>query len=151
MHKLSVVLFWATISVTSLFAQEDGLRISKASDKIVIDGVMNEKSWRDADVARDFKQVFPFDSSYADAQTEVRMTYDDRFVYVFAVMHNLASRKYVTPSLRRDYAVQVTDGFSIVLDTYNDKTNGYYFGSTRLACSARDSLLMVGRPATISH
>jgi hypothetical protein len=56
------------------------------------------------------------------------MTYDDRFIYVFAVMHNLGPRTYVTPSLKRDYRGAGLDGFSVVLDTYQDKTNGFLFG-----------------------
>jgi hypothetical protein len=89
---------------------------------------MKEQDWSTADVARNFKQVFPFDSSYAKAPTEVRMTYDEQFIYIFAVMQNIGARKYVTPSLRRDYDGQTSDGFSIVFDTYKDRTNGYYFG-----------------------
>ncbi len=104
------------------------LKIKKATARIIVDGQMNESDWTTADVAMDFMQVFPFDSSFAKAQTEVRMTYDDQFIYIFAVMHNNGERKYVTPSLRRDYDGQTSDGLSLVLDTYKDKTNGYYFG-----------------------
>jgi hypothetical protein len=35
---------------------------------------MNEPDWQTSDVADQFKQLFPFDSSHAVAQTEVRMT-----------------------------------------------------------------------------
>ena len=105
-----------------------GLSIRKANGPITIDGKMEETAWQLADVADHFKQYFPFDSSYAKAQTEVRMTYDDRFVYVFAIMYNLGPRKYVTPSLRRDFRGEANDGFSIVLDTYNDITNAFQFG-----------------------
>ncbi len=90
---------------------------------------MDEPDWKVADVADHFKQMFPFDSSFAIAQTQVRMTYDDRNIYVFAVMNNpQPARKYVTPSLRRDYRGPGNDGFSLVLDTYKDKTNGFLFG-----------------------
>ena len=89
---------------------------------------MDEGAWQEAEVADQFKQLFPFDSSYAKVPTEVRMTYDDHFIYVFAVMHNSGPRTYVTPSLKRDYRGPGIDGLSIVLDTYQDKTNGFLFG-----------------------
>ncbi|HLZ16923.1 MAG TPA: hypothetical protein VKQ08_07775, partial [Cyclobacteriaceae bacterium] len=54
-------------------SQLRGLQIKKAAGKIVLDGVMDEPDWQGADVAGHFKQMFPFDSSYAIAQTEVRM------------------------------------------------------------------------------
>jgi len=61
---------------------------------------MDEPDWQTADVAGQFRQMFPFDSSYAIAPSEVRMTYDDRFIYVFAIMHNTDTvRSYVTTSL----------------------------------------------------
>jgi hypothetical protein len=123
-----IVLGFLLCCVSDLLAQVPSLSIKKSSGRIIIDGNMDEPDWQLADVASDFKQTFPFDSSYAQARTEVRMTYDEQYVYIFAVMHNLGPRNYVTPSLRRDYDGQISDGFSIVLDTYKDKTNAFYFG-----------------------
>ena len=90
---------------------------------------MNEAVWKEAEVATKFKQFFPFDSSYAKAQTEVRMTYNENFIYVFATMRNLGPRKYVTPSLRRDFRGEANDSFVVQFDTYQDKTNSFQFGS----------------------
>ncbi|MBX7125372.1 MAG: carbohydrate binding family 9 domain-containing protein [Cyclobacteriaceae bacterium] len=110
------------------WAQLPGLKIRKAQHPIVLDGKMEEADWLEADIATHFKQVFPFDSSFSKAQTEVRMTYDDHNIYVFAVMYNREPRKYVTASLRRDYRGPGNDGFSMTIDTYKDKTNGFLFG-----------------------
>ena len=102
MIRFSALVLALFISL-SAWSQLRGLQIKKATGPIVVDGQMNEEDWQQADVAGHFKQMFPFDSSYAVAETEVRMTYDDRFIYVYAIMHNRDSiRKYVTPSLRRD-------------------------------------------------
>ena len=121
-----LLLFLSAIHVS---AQLPGIHIRKASGPIFVDGVMNEPDWQNAEVAGHFKQMFPFDSSYAQAQTEVRMTYDDKYIYLFAVMYNQnGPRKYVTPSLKRDYRGPANDGFSLVLDTYKDKTNAFLFG-----------------------
>ena len=126
--KLLYLLFILLISRNAI-GQLPGLQIKKATDRIVVDGEMTEKDWLNADVAGHFKQLFPFDSSYAWAQTEVRMTYDDRFIYVFASMHNEKGiRKYVTPSLRRDYRGPAIDAFTMVFDTYKDRTNAFLFG-----------------------
>jgi len=109
---------------------QHGLHIKKAEGKIVVDGEMNEPDWENAEIAGHFKQYFPFDSSYAKAPTEVRLTYDDRFLYIFAVMHNLGPRKYITTSLRRDFNGGFIDAFNVLLDTYQDKTNAFQFGIT---------------------
>ena len=91
---------------------------------------MKEPDWAVAETADQFKQYFPFDSSYAKAKTEVRMTYDDHFVYLFAVMHNLGPRRYATTSLRRDFSGGFIDVFNVILDTYQDKTTAFQFGIT---------------------
>jgi len=110
-------------------AQVPGLAIQRASGPITIDGEMNEPDWSKADVARDFMQYFPFDSSYARAQTEVRMLYDDQFIYLLAIMHNTGPRQYVTPSLRRDFRGEANDAFVVSFDTYMDNTNAFQFGT----------------------
>lgn len=116
-----VVSLWGT-------AQLPGLHISKTTDRITIDAEMNEPVWKTAEVATKFKQYFPFDSSYAKAQTEVRMTYDDNFIYVFAQMYNLGKGQYVTPSLRRDFRGEANDSFVVQFDTFQDNTNSFQFG-----------------------
>lgn len=110
------------------FTYGQDLFIKRVSTPIVIDGIMDEAAWKEADVADRFNQYFPYDSSEAVASTEVRMAYDDQFVYFLAIMHNQGPREYITPSLRRDYRGRAYDGFTVVLDTYKDKTNAFVFG-----------------------
>ena len=90
---------------------------------------MDEAAWQKAPVADQFRQFFPTDSVPAVMETEVRMLYDKENIYVFAVMRSPHSRdRYVTPSFRRDYRGRAFDGFTLVLDTYEDKTNAFNFG-----------------------
>lgn len=89
---------------------------------------MDEDDWQLAEIANNFRQVFPSDTLNATAQSDVRMTYDDNFIYIAARMHSLVQRNYVTPSLRRDYRGEGNDGISVVLDTFKDRTNGFMFG-----------------------
>ena len=64
------------------------LHIRHASSAIQIDGVIDEKAWNDAEVAKDFFMVLPMDTSRAVVQTQVRMTYDENYLYVSAVCYN---------------------------------------------------------------
>jgi hypothetical protein len=116
----------------SAFAQEDlhpGIFADKVDSFIKIDGLLDEQVWQEDGWVSDFIQTFPSDTSLAIVQTRVKMVYNDKFLYIAAVMLNLESRKdYVSTSLRRDYRGNQNDGISIVLDTFKDKTNGYVFG-----------------------
>ena len=122
--------FWHSLvlifCIQQLNSQE--LIIHKTNSPIEIDGEMNEEAWENAMIAKDFIQYFPFDTSLAKAKTEVRVTYDDQYIYVFANMYSDRERPYVVPSLRRDYRGPAYDGFTVVLDTYQDKTNAFVFG-----------------------
>jgi hypothetical protein len=126
--KLSLFLLGAIVTSISMELKGQDLFIKRANSPITIDGVMDEDAWKDAQVADRFNQYFPYDSSEAIAPTEVRMTYDDDFIYCIAIMHNLGPRQYVVPSLRRDYRGEAYDGFTLILDTYKDKTNAFIFG-----------------------
>jgi hypothetical protein len=103
--------------------------IEKTDEPIVLDGVMDEKVWENAQVLSDFFQHFPLDSIPASTQTEIRLTYDDKNLYFCAKMYNKEEdRKYVTPSLRRDFRGSSNDAIKMVLDTYQDNTNAFNFG-----------------------
>lgn len=95
---------------------------------IKIDGVLDEV-WSLADSAYNFNQYFPFDSSLAEVPTVAKIMYDDNYIYVLGIMYNKTEpRKYVTPSLRRDFRGAANDSFSVIFDPFKDNTNGVLFG-----------------------
>ena len=126
MKETLIFLFAVSIFTIPLLAQD--LTIKRATTPIKVDGVMDEGAWLEAEIADGFRQVFPYDTSEAIAPTEVRMTYDDDNLYVVAVLKNRGPREYVVQSLRRDYRGAAYDGFTVILDTYKDKTNAFTFG-----------------------
>lgn len=146
------ILFAILITGIMLPAAAQQLHIKKATGTIEIDGVMDEPDWQTAEVADKFMQFFPSDTSLANAQTQVRMTYDDRFIYVIARMENLVSqRQYITPSLRRDFRGEGNDGITVVLDPFSDRTNGFMFGVNPFGVQ-REGLIANGgsRPTDLS-
>lgn len=110
------------------FFGEGELHIRRTTGKIQIDGFDTEQDWATAEPATGFRQHYPYDTSLARAQTVVKLTYDAENLYVFARMSNLGPRRYVTPSLRRDYRGESNDALVVVLDTYSDRTNAFSFG-----------------------
>jgi hypothetical protein len=115
-----------------IFAQKKNNKfqyhIHRLTSAIKIDGVMDEPAWQDAEVANNFYMVLPMDTSFAKVKTEVRMAYDDKNVYIVATCHKTSGQSMVE-SLKRDFAFQKNDNFIFFMDTYNDQTNGYSFGS----------------------
>lgn len=62
-----------------------GLRIARATSPIRIDGALDEPDWQAAAVADSFRYNFPVDTGYSRFPTEVRLTFDDRYLYIGAV------------------------------------------------------------------
>ncbi|WP_238531791.1 carbohydrate binding family 9 domain-containing protein [Nitritalea halalkaliphila] len=126
--------------------QVDAHMAKKISETIVLDGVLDEAIWQEDGWAGQFTQYFPSDTSLAEAQTRVKVVYDDRNIYIAAVMLNKGPRtedQYVSTSLRRDYRGEQNDGVSFLFDTFNDKTNAFQFGVNPFGVM-RESLIANG-------
>jgi hypothetical protein len=119
------------------------LHIKKATSKITIDGILNEKDWNTAEKAADFFQQFPADTSYADTRTEAMVTYDDSYLYVAAICYDEIDGEYVIQSLKRDFSYPVSDAFAVFIDPFNDKTNGFSFAVNPLGVQ-REGLVQEG-------
>jgi hypothetical protein len=118
----------------------------KIKMEIKLDGVLDEPIWQQEGWAEDFQQFFPSDTSLAKAQTRVKIAFDDKFLYIAAVMSNRGPRtpqEYVSTSLRRDYRGEQNDGVSFVFDTFNDYSSGFQFGINPFGVQ-RESLIANG-------
>jgi hypothetical protein len=103
--------------------------IKPTTSKIIIDGILDDDAWKNTDVAKDFWLKFPTDTAHANNQTEVRLTYDDNFLYVSAICFKANDGSPSTvESLKRDYSIGLNECFQIVIEPFNDLTNGFIFG-----------------------
>ena len=105
------------------------LYCNKTLDEITVDGVLDEETWQKADVADDFYMIMPMDTSLANAKTEVRVAYDDKNLYMSAVMYLKEGSDIVVSSMKRDFNFGLNDNFFCVIDPFNDLTNGFSFGA----------------------
>ncbi len=148
---LPVLLLWM-ISL-SVFSQKKNasylIHIHHAAGPIQIDGVLDELSWKQAEVAQNFFMILPMDTSLAHVKTEVRMTYDAKFFYLSAVCYDSKTGPYMVESLRRDFSFTKNDNFIFFLDTYGDQTNGFTFG-TNAAGAQWDGTMYEGGKVDLS-
>ena len=68
------------------------------------------------------------DSALANSKTEVKTCYDENNLYFFVTCYNQGDGDYVIESLKRDFNYSNSDAFSIIIDPFNDHTNGFVFG-----------------------
>ncbi len=146
--KYIYLLFFFVLIPCIIYAQAPSkesyqLTIQKATGKIVLDGLLNEQDWQSAAIANNFYQSRPNDDQYATSKTEVRVTYDDRFLYIGAVCHDELEGDYVVQSLKRDFSFPITDAFAIFLDPFNNQTAGFSFAVSPLGMQ-REGLVQSG-------
>ncbi len=101
------------------------LRIENA---IVLDGVLDEPAWQLAEVISDFTQYNPDTGAPPTEPTEVRLLYNDEFLYLGVYCFDSAGVEgIVVTDLRRDFTSSQSDSFNIALDTFNDDRNSFGF------------------------
>ena len=114
------------------------LHIQPTTDKIKIDGILDEPVWATTDVAKNFVKKFPNDIGEPKRQTEVRFTYDNDNIYFgFKVYDSGAA---ISRSLKRDFGNEGNDVVGIMMDPLNKKTNGFYFLLSALNVQSEDQL-----------
>ena len=96
-------------------------------EKITIDGKLTEESWNIADIAEQFTMIKPVPGLASAKETKVRILYDQEALYVSAYCFDHKDSISKVLSLRDDLNANL-DVFGILLDTYNDDQNGFYFG-----------------------
>jgi Domain of unknown function (DUF5916)/Carbohydrate family 9 binding domain-like len=132
------------LSVPSL----DGrLTISAArtAAPIVIDGVLDEPIWRSAQPATGFIQSEPVEGQPATEATEVRVAFDDDYLYIAALCHDSDPTHLVINDIRKDFAVAEQDTFEVLLDTFADRRNGFVFSTNARGARADTQIANEGR------
>src|SRR5438874_9879664 len=117
----------------------------RTSQKITIDGRLDEAAWMNAPVATDFVQNEPREGESSAEPTEVRVLYDSQNIYFAAYMHDSKAKNIVITDLKKDFLSDGGDSFEIVLDTFHDGRNGYIFTTNAAGAKADSQMIDDGR------
>jgi hypothetical protein len=134
MFRLPIIFLISILAISHSFASmaakdpfsDFRILAKKTSGAVSIDGKLDEADWNFADGVGDFTQNFPDDKEKAKYQTQVKLMYDDQYLYVGAICYS-DSEDYVITSLKRDFNFDQNDAFVIFLDPFDDRTNGFSF------------------------
>ena len=85
--------------------------------------------WGEAEIISNFIQSEPVEGSPASERTEVRVAFDEEAIYVGAWLYDSEPSQIVVGEQRRDASLNRFDAFLLVLDTYNDRENGFVFAT----------------------
>lgn len=92
-----------------------------------IDGVLNEEMWQLAETSGEYYEYFPTDTKLVTYQTEIKMLYNEGFLYI-GIKAYAPGKNYKTPSYERDFSISGADVINLMFDTYSDRLNAFLFG-----------------------
>lgn len=120
-----------------------GLRALRISEKVRVDGGMSEPVWTEAPAASGFTETWPEFGRASHLPTEVRILYDDQYLYVGARMRH-DRRSHVVRRVHRRDQDSPSDWFGVYLDSQHDHRTALGFfvnaaGVQRDAVYADDS------------
>ncbi len=104
------------------------LRAIPLTESINLDGRLDEQIYQTVSSVTDFFQQEPNEGQPASEKTEVWVMFDSDNVYVSARCWDSNPERIIANEMRRDsYNLMGGDQFTVVLDTFYDRRNGYAF------------------------
>ncbi len=107
--------------------RERRLPAKRVDGPVTLDGRLDEIAWAAAPVAKGFVQNDPQEGAPATFDTEVRLLYDDRALYIGVFAKDDQPGEIIVNELRKDFNTGNADGFCLVIDSFHDERNGYQF------------------------
>ncbi|HUR00355.1 MAG TPA: DUF5916 domain-containing protein [Gemmatimonadaceae bacterium] len=99
---------------------------SRAAAAPVLDGKTDDPAWQNAQIIDQFLQYEPKKGIETRFKTEVRVTYDDKYIYILGRMYDPAPDSIVSLLSRRDVRT-ASEQLKIVIDSYHDRRTGFEF------------------------
>jgi len=121
-------------------ASRTGSAVRTASP-IVLDGELAEADWQFAVPIGDFEQREPLEGDRPTERTQVRILYDSDNLYVGIICSDSVPDGIIATQMSRDADLSVDDRIEILLDTFQDRRNAFYF-STNPAGALVDGLII---------
>lgn len=125
----SLLFFFSVILYGQVNTNNYRLPIQKTNEKIKIDGVLDEITWKNTALADDFFMITPIDTGKATQFSEARMSFDEENLYISIIFFNTNTQgEYVVESLKRDFSFGKNDNFLVAIDPFNNQNTGFAFG-----------------------
>lgn len=94
--------------------------------EIQIDGMLDEEFWSVGFINNHFTQREPDSGEQSEFQTNIKIGFDDNYLYVVAQLLDSEPEKIVGQLYRRDNA-GYSDWFEVIIDSYHDQRTAFGF------------------------
>ncbi|HEX4950501.1 MAG TPA: DUF5916 domain-containing protein [Blastocatellia bacterium] len=117
------------------------MSVAFTTEKITLDGLLDEAAWAQTQALDNILQREPKQEVPATEQTEVKLLADKDNLYIGVTCYDSEPEKVVGTQMARDAALEIDDSVAILLDTFHDRRNAFYF-ATNPAGALIDGLIV---------
>jgi hypothetical protein len=103
--------------------------VTAVTTGIVVDGSLDEPAWESAPKIGDLIQRQPQPGEPPTERTEVALLRDAEHLYIGVMCYDSESNRVIGTQMTRDAALGSDDRVEIVLDTFRDQRNAFYFAT----------------------
>jgi hypothetical protein len=146
---VSIQIISIAVFLSPVFAADDrDVVVRRMSAKIRIDGILNEPAWQESPSSITLTQVDPHAGEPPTEATKVWLAYTKDALYIAVRCEDHKPKQIVATEMRRDAFLSNNDNLEIVLDTFHDHRNAYYF-STNAAGAMVDGRITENQSAAL--
>lgn len=129
---IRLLVFFLFCFPVVIFAQNNETRKEikayhlESREEFQFDGNVNEAFWDRIEPATGFTQQEPNEGAAATEKTEVRIAYDEEYLYLGVILYDSEPSGIKASQKRRDARIVADERFTWIFDTFNDQRNAYF-------------------------
>ncbi len=125
---VAIFIFQLVVGVTvAQHSQPDTIFSYYTTDKITLDGKLDEPCWSEVTRISNFTQRELTEGAPPTEKTEIAVVYTTNKLYVGFWGYDSDPSKLIANQMNRDFRWSGDDNFEMVISTFNDNRNGYLF------------------------
>lgn len=128
-----MIILLFTVVINSQTKERPTLVVGQLSEEIKIDGILNEKDWKNAPLLDNFKTTIPIENGIPSSRTFIRVIANDKTIIIGIDCKDANPNEIVKFSKIRDADVSSEDHVKIVIDPFLDGQSGYIFAINAFA------------------
>ena len=103
--------------------------VTAVADPILIDGVLDETAWESSPKIGALVQRIPTEGAEPSERTEVTLLRDADNLYIGVMCHDSEPGRVLASQMARDASLGPDDSIELLLDTFRDQSNAFYFST----------------------
>ena len=143
-HRVIVILLLAAIGASS--AENRRVAARKLVDRPRLDGDLSDRAWTETPIIGPFTQREPKSGAPPSEPTEVRVAYTADNLYIGIRCMDSRPDLILATQMARDASLDRDDRIEILLDTFQDGRNAYYFATNPAGALVEGRITESGRP-----